>query len=41
LARDTNAGNLYDTALKDPRFNGLRPKPEFQKVLDQNKPPGR
>ena len=36
---DTNAPDLHGVAQTDPRFNVLRGNPDFQKVIDQNKPP--
>jgi tetratricopeptide (TPR) repeat protein len=37
-ARDTNANDLHALAGTDARFNAIRALPEFQQVLEQNKP---
>ena len=37
-AQNTNAANLYDNALTDPRFGNLRQTPEFQKLITDLKP---
>ncbi len=41
LAQNPAAGNLYNNALSDGRFNALRPTPEFQKLMADLKPPGK
>ncbi len=38
LAKNPKAANLYGNALTDPRFNGIRQSPEFQKLLAEQKP---
>jgi thioredoxin-like negative regulator of GroEL len=38
LAREPTALNLYSNALTDPRFNAVRPRPEFQQLMAELKP---